>query len=86
MGRLFFCLYSSMPPIKKTPYRAFQAVTGVFPWRLFISQALSASLSGFYFSLMIYHPAIKKPFTGSLEAWQEYAGGIPAKAAGDGGG
>ena len=49
-----------------------------------LSQALSASLSGFYFSLMIYHPAIKKPFACVLEALQKYGGGIPAIAAVEG--
>ena len=51
-----------------------------------LSQALSASLSGFYFSLMIYHPAIKKPFTAALRALQGHGGGIPAMAAVDSGG
>ena len=51
-----------------------------------LSQPLSGFLSGFYFCLMIYHTAIKKPIAGVLEAWQEYDGGIPAMTAGDGGG
>ena len=82
-GRFFFCPYSSIPPTEKTPYGAFQAVTDTFPWRLFICEALSGFLSGFYFALMFYHSAIKSPFTGLLEAWQEYGGNIPAIAAGE---
>ena len=35
---------------------------------------------------MIYRPAIKKPFAGVLEAWQEYGSDIPAMAAGEGAG
>ena len=49
-----------------------------------LSQALRGFLSGFYFCRMILHPAIKKPFTGVLEAWQQYNGDIPAMAAGEG--
>ena len=45
-----------------------QAVAYTFLVRLFLSQALSGFLSGFYFRLMIYHPAIKTQFTGALEA------------------
>ena len=48
-----------------------------------LSQAPSGFLSGFYFSLMIYHPAIKKPFTGVLRALQRYGSDIPAMAAGE---
>ena len=40
---------------------------GGFPMRI-LSQALSGFLSGFYFARMFYRPAIKKPFTGVLEA------------------
>ena len=47
-------------------------------------QALRGVLSGFYICRMIYHPAIKNPFIGVLEAWQQYGGGIPAMAAGGG--
>lgn len=49
-----------------------------------LSQALSSFLSGFYFSLMFYHPAIKKPFTGVLRALQRYGSDIPATGAGGG--
>ena len=52
----------------------------------FICEAISGFLSGFYFTLMIYRQAIKKPFTAVLRALQEYGGDIPATAAGEGGG
>ena len=88
-------IFQSTPANAKTPYNAFQAVTDIFPWQpiplqidfcgglylRIISQALSGSLSGFYFTLMIYHTDIKTPFTAVLRALQEYGGGIPAIAA-----
>ena len=84
IGRFFFYLYSSIPPVKKTPYREAQAATEICPWRSFICEALSGFLSGFYFALMFYHPAIKKPFAGVLRALQQHDRYIPAMAAGEG--
>ena len=49
-----------------------------------LSAALIGFLSGFYLCLIIYRTAIKKPFIGLLEAWQQYDGGIPAMVAWEG--
>ena len=51
-----------------------------------LSQPLSGSLSGFYLFHMIYHPAIKNPFTAALRALQGHGGNIPTTAAGECGG
>ena len=89
IGRFFLCLYSSIPPKKKRhtgqlrPSQKY--ICDGFSIRI-LSQALSGFLSGFYLCRMIYRPAIKKPFAGVLEAWQEYGSDIPAMAAGEGAG